>query len=753
VSLKQDNPRSVQGEAGRVRPATLPLVSPFMCPPDLKVFVGRAEELATLAVSLSPGAVVGICGLADVSGVGKTTLAIRAAHLLRDRFPDGVFWAVPSRQTTTDILQSLATACGLSDFSDFSDLPSRMAVVRGMLSVRRALVILDDVQSEDQVVPLLVGGQCTVLVTTRRKGLLPLPQQTAQLELAEFSPREALTFFEQCWTPRQVELEQEAVKAICKLLGHLPLALSLVTARLAWRRDLRAATLLRQLQIVEQRLQTQEVGRDQGVRVAFDASYEALTEREQLFFDALGALGGADFDPPAAAAAAEAWRVDELEALEALKKLSELSLVQPGRGPGRYTLHHRLRGYALGHLRERHDDTPFRAVIRHYLDLIRLAWGQARGPESSGSLAVIDREIDNIRAARSWAVDKETPEALELIRDCASEDVSRYFRLRGLWSDWIEWGEAGMLACTVLRDVRNWIAIANSLGQVYTSEERWDKAIDVYRKSLAAFERVENPRGLAQAWGNLGNVYGQQGDWEQASEAYRRSLEIFENLGDARDVARTQGNLGNVYAAREDWERARESYRRALAGFIRVGDQPSAAQTYLNLGGIYMAQEEWLNAQQAYDNALKVFKELGDYPGQALALNNLGNVYARLRKWDGSVEAYEQAVKVLESLHDAPGLALACLNLGNVYIRQAEWDKAVEVYHRSLSIFEELNYVYGMAQVYNNLGLLYRQQGRRDEARDCLRRAAELFRQLGLTHDAEEVSRWLDELTPQPEGR
>jgi tetratricopeptide (TPR) repeat protein len=730
------------------RAATFPVASPFMCPPDLKVFVGRAEELAELAVALAPGAVVGICGIADVSGLGKTAVATRAAHLLRDRFPDGVFWAVLSRQTTTDILQSFATTCGQPDLSGFSDLSSRVAAVRGMLSTRRALIVLDDAQGEEQVVPLLVGGQCTVLVTARRRGLLPLPQQTAQLELAEFSPEEALTFFEQCWNPRQVELEVETVRAICKLLGHLPLALSLVIARLARRRDLRAATLLRLLQTAEQRLQKLEIARDQGVHVAFDAIYEALVEREQLFFDALGALGGVDFDPPAAAAAAATAWVDELAAQEMLKKLGELSLVQPGRWPGRYTLHHRLRGYALGHLRERRDDGPFLAVVRHYLRLVRLAWGQEQGPESSGGLVVIDREIDNIRAARSWAVGKETQEALELIRDFAGEEVSRYFRLRGLWSDWIEWGEAGMLACTSLRDVHGWIEIANSLGRVYTSEEQWHKAIDIYRKSLAAFERMEDARGLAQAWGNLGNVYGQQGDWEQAGEVYRRSLEAFESLGNARGVARTQGNLGNVYAAQEEWEQARESYRRALAGFIRIGDQRSAAQTYLNLGSIYMAQEEWHNAQQAYDNALKVFKELGDYQGQAFALSNLGNAYARLRKWDESVEAYEQAVGVLESLKDAPNLALAGMNLGNVYIRQAEWDKAVEVYHKSLSIFEELNYAYGVAQAYNNLGLLYRHQGRRDEARDCLHRAMELFQQLGLTGDTKDVRHWLDELAP-----
>jgi hypothetical protein len=67
---------------------------PFTAPPDLATFTGRVELLEELDGLLEPGGTraVAIVGLKGMAGVGKSALAVHAAHLWRERFPDGVAW-------------------------------------------------------------------------------------------------------------------------------------------------------------------------------------------------------------------------------------------------------------------------------------------------------------------------------------------------------------------------------------------------------------------------------------------------------------------------------------------------------------------------------------------------------------------------------------------------------------------------------------------------------------------------------------
>jgi tetratricopeptide (TPR) repeat protein len=720
-----------------------PSAAPFMCPPAPEFFVGRGQELGKLSVLLVPGAIVSIYSLADIGGLGKTTLALRIAHRLRERFPGGVFWACVSRQATADILQSFAAACGQPDLSGYPDLPARVAALRGMLAVRRALIILDDAQSDEQVAPFVVEGECTLLVTTRRHDLPSLLGRAKGIELARFSPQEALQLFEQACRAKRSVRDREAIEGLCQWLGYLPLALSIATAQLASRPGLSVISLLQQLQASERRLAALEISTDHGARVAFEASYNALPPQEQALLDALGVFAGPDFAVRAASAAAQ---VGEVQAQKSLDRLRELSLVQVGRRPGRYALHPLVRGYTLSHLRERGDEEPSLRVARHYLTIMREAMG---GPESlsqGAGLAMVDEEIDNIRASHAWAVERAEPEALVLIRDYIVSGMASYFRQRGSWSDWIEWGQQGLEACSLLRDVDGWVAIASGLGLAYTTRQEWGQASEIYQKALSAFDKLGDTYGMAQALGNLGNIYARQQAWDEARASYQQALQAFESLDDAANMARTLGNLGSIYAARGEWGQASASYLRALQLFVKLEDRQEAAQTYVNLAGAYAATEDWERASEAYERAFEAYERTANGLGMAQTLSNLGNVYARLKKWTEAGEAYQKALGIMEALGDVQSMGLTYMNLGNIYVRQAEWSRAIEAYHKSLAIAEEVGYTYGVAQAYNNLGLIQRSQGQREEARLFLGKALELFRQLDVTEDAKQVQSWLSEL-------
>jgi hypothetical protein len=124
--------------------------TPFQAIADLAHFVGREEELASLEKALLEGQSVTITSLEGMGGVGKTSLAAHLAHRLRPHFPDGILWARLDTSDPLSILSTFAATYG-RDVSDYPDLESRSCVVRELLAEKRALLVLDNAERDEQV--------------------------------------------------------------------------------------------------------------------------------------------------------------------------------------------------------------------------------------------------------------------------------------------------------------------------------------------------------------------------------------------------------------------------------------------------------------------------------------------------------------------------------------------------------------------------------------------------------------------------
>ncbi|MFE9746396.1 BTAD domain-containing putative transcriptional regulator [Saccharothrix saharensis] len=145
---------------------------PAQLPVDVPGFVGREAELAELDGLLSSDGPVPIAAVTGTPGVGKTALAVRWAHQVRDRFPDGQLYAdlrghgPDEPLSAADVLAAFLRSSGLDAIPDRLD--ERAARFRTLLDQRRMLIVLDNARSVDQVRPLLPGGSsCLVLVTSR----------------------------------------------------------------------------------------------------------------------------------------------------------------------------------------------------------------------------------------------------------------------------------------------------------------------------------------------------------------------------------------------------------------------------------------------------------------------------------------------------------------------------------------------------------------------------------------------------------
>ena len=331
---------------------------PAQLPAGIGDFTGRNDAVKRLAESLTiesgkpvPGAVI-IAAVTGPGGIGKTTLAVHAAHRIAADFPDGQLY-VNLRGTTT---QPLATAAVLARLlrdlgADPDTIPAgeeeQAARYRSLLAGRWVLLLLDDAHDTAQVTPLLPGTQgCAVLVTSR--GQLADLTASARLAVDVLTDTEARHLFSRVTGADRAAAEPEAVDAVLRACAGLPLAVRVAAARLAARRSWTVRTLAERLADERDRLDELSVG-DLAVRASFQVSYQSLARSDvpadaglARAFRLLGLAQVPDLSVPAAAAMLD-QPVRETERV--LERLADGNLVQ-AITPGRYRMDDLLRIFA-----------------------------------------------------------------------------------------------------------------------------------------------------------------------------------------------------------------------------------------------------------------------------------------------------------------------------------------------------------------------------------------------------------------------
>jgi predicted dinucleotide-binding enzyme/transcriptional regulator with XRE-family HTH domain len=321
-------------------------------------FTGRAAELiwisALVYAESVPGA--GVAGLITGSGgMGKTTLAIRAAHVLRPSFPGGVFFLdllgmSPQPVATDDALLLLLRALGVADEQIPGDVPGRASVYRSLLRDRRALVVLDNAGSEEQVRPLLPGdGASLALITAKR--LLAGLEGVRRLTLGPLSLPEATELLTGIVGQRAARGETPALIQLAQLCDGMPLALRIIGNRLLSRPGWDAVDLAARLADEEHRLDQFKAG-DLKIATAFWVSYEQLADAARRVFRRLAVVPGRDYDAALAAVVAE---VPVAVAWDALDELVDLGLLHDS-AQGRYRFHDLVRLFARTRLEE--EESP-----------------------------------------------------------------------------------------------------------------------------------------------------------------------------------------------------------------------------------------------------------------------------------------------------------------------------------------------------------------------------------------------------------
>jgi DNA-binding SARP family transcriptional activator/tetratricopeptide (TPR) repeat protein len=700
----------------------VPVVAPHQLPADIVDFTGRerlvAEAEAVLANRAEDGwadRAVPVVLIAGKAGIGKTALAVHVAHKLhRDGFPDGqLFCNLAGTQrepvAPSDVLARFLRALGVPGASIPDTVDERADMYRSLLAAKRVLVVLDDVATESQVVPLLPGsGSCAVLVTSRAR-LTGIPGGRL-LDVGVLGAEQALAMLASVVGAERVAREPAAADALVRVVGGLPLALRIVAARLAARPHWSLASMLGRLADERRRLDELTHG-DMMMRASLSLTYDGLQPAAARLFRLLGVVAAESVPSWLAAALLDEDPVESASLLELLvdTQLLDVAGLDLNAEP-RYAFHDIIRLFAGERLARSEDESARRQalvrVLGGWLSLVESAHRKVYGgdftvlrgnsprwtpPAEVTAVAVadplrwLDAERPNLCAAVGQAADAGLHEqAWEL-----AVYLVTLFEAFSYFDDWQATHDRALEAVRAAANRRGEAALLCSLGSLHVSRRRLAAAHAVLHPALSLFKTIGDDYGVATVQRNLALLYDNEGETEAASTAYQRAADGFRRFGDPVGQAYVIAQIAQIELNQGKTPSAIDRLRDALEACRDVDSPRVEAMVLLRLGEAMVQQRQYDEAHLIMSTVLEMVRRFRDSVGESHALRVLGVIAGRLGRHAEAEELLLSAVAIREQALDQAGAARINLDLARLLADRGRTADAIDLVERAVKTFDE----------------------------------------------------------------
>lgn len=626
-------------------------------PMPLSRFFGRDAERTQLE-QLIVGEGARLVTLLGPGGAGKTRLSTEVARDLEARFEGRVYWV---GLAVLDDPRLIADAVARAMKLPASGTDPQEAILSA-LAEKDSLLILDNLEQllDDRgrgfnvdattswVRSLLEQSPRTQILATSRSplriqgevefllGLLPVPEITSDPDQVLATPSGSLYLDRARQSRPDITINANNardVACLCRALEGLPLAIEMAAA---WAKVLPPARMLERIRDRVDGLSGRRrdlPARQRSLFATIEWSYDLIEPRLQRLLMQLSVFRGGWDVEAAASVAEEESRPDLL--WDDLVSLVEKSLVvsEDDGDRVRYRMLESIRQFAEAKLQYSGEFAATQARhFAYFRNMAEASWATIRSAQQGETLARLQADHDNFRAALEWVASPEAEGHAPL-----DGDVDLASWLRPFW------------------DMRG----------------HWREGCDRLDHALTRLGGQGRLDVRARALIGLGVLAGMLGEYDKARTAYTESLDIRSRLGDIRGQASVATGLGNLETDLGNVDEAQRWGERALGHAQELDDRLMISGITNNLGRLAHQKGEFALAREQAEQSLALCEECGDLVGIAAAHVNLARTLIELGDGPGAARHLSEGLKLGRRNEDTRieysallALAKLCLNRG-----------------------------------------------------------------------------------------
>ncbi|PSK89897.1 DNA-binding SARP family transcriptional activator [Murinocardiopsis flavida] len=672
-------------------------------PRDIADFADRSADIERIHRTLDPAegaAAARVCVLSGMPGVGKTSLAVHAAHQLGTSFPDGSLIVELHGHhehhrplSTEQALGQLIQLAGLPPPAPGDSVEQRVASWRDHTARRRLLLVLDDAADAEQVVSLLPSGsRCAVIITSRRH--LRELDGAEHLRVAVPEPEDAARVFTAIAAPGRSLRTAAHIAEIVQLCGQLPLAMRLIATRLDLRPTWGATEVLTRLRAAADKVGEFRSGQ-RHLDAAFAVSLRSLSSPARAALLHLGLHPAPVIDRHIAAAML--GRSPE-EADLVLEELIGASLLDTGPDMT-YRLHSLVQSFALRAARSEVPPIEQHSLRTRMLDAYTDICARAdavlypyrlrldREPAGGAEVALPNMETKD--AAARWLTTR-LPTVL-LIIDHAVDNGHPHHAAR----------------------------LTHVLAEHLDAHGPWEAAVGLHRRALEIRRGGQCRRATAQATYELARALLHAGSIDEADRCIHTAAQLWGDLGDLVGQAWVLDQQGVTASVAGAYARAIDLHRKAQALFEQGLHRFGIALSLDRRGLCHLRTGAFHEAIAAHSDALRHHTLLGDPDTAITAKIHLAGAYHGLGYHRESTALSLEALKGVRALGDRRREGIIMTNLGEIASYRERNEQAFSHFHAALDIHREVHDPWTEAVTLSNLGRVHLKFGQLAEATQC----------------------------------
>ncbi|HEY1348026.1 MAG TPA: tetratricopeptide repeat protein [Ktedonobacteraceae bacterium] len=683
----------------------------------------------------------GSFALWGMAGVGKTALAATLAHdrSLQTEFADGILWAgLGPNPSLSYIFSRWATLLDLDETegAKVSSKSDWQTLLREKIGRRRMLIIIDDVwKAEDAFDLRCAGPQCIYLLTGRSQEIaIEFTRSKERVYKAEELDADDGLDLLADFVPEIVNIQNEAKKLV-KSVGGLPLALTIIGARLQKQgandqphRVHRA--LLRLLRQKEERLHLAMLlppserpphlpeNVSLSLYATIEVSEQQLPEKARYALHALSVFRA----KPRSFSEEAALQLGGFS-IEELDILVDANLLESYRHR-RYILHQTIADYASLHLRDKTVVKDPEAVEERMV-MYFVTYAENHVIEDQA----LEREIENIIDACKLA--SQGKMLAVQMRGIAA--IAPYLERRGLYALVESCLQNVRQKASVTGEVR---LVANAclhLGRIAQFGKEPHLAETHYEEGVKLAREIQDRfllRDLLASWGEA-RVY--RGDHLEAKDILQEALAITqESGGNPRSMGILLRVLGEVESSNGNNGKANLLFEQGLSYARQIHDMEIISTILQDLGVGAERSGAYQQAETCYEEGLTCAKQAKYRQRISAILMNMGMLAFKQKNYNKAEELYLESMEIARKTRAPVQVRISSVlqNLGMLERVRGKYSQAAIYLQESLEIAYRIEHKWLISETLYELGELHLEQNNITEANKAFTMALEIAQKI-----------------------